>query len=107
MVHAAFTPLAALLDAQVSFPQGGSINEQIVLRWLLQQDRVIALSRSVKPERIAGNRAVFDFALSEADMLAIYGLADTGSRIVSPPGLAPIWDPTPAIRAPSPRVAAR
>jgi uncharacterized membrane protein len=32
MAHASLTPLAALLTAQVSFPQNASINEQIVLR---------------------------------------------------------------------------
>jgi len=34
MLHASLTPLAALLDAQVSLPQNASITEQIVLRWL-------------------------------------------------------------------------
>ena len=34
MMHASFTPLAALVTAQVSFPTGGSVMEQIVLRWL-------------------------------------------------------------------------
>jgi 2,5-diketo-D-gluconate reductase B len=68
---------------------------QIVLRWLLQQDGVIALSRSVNPDRIASNMQVFDFALLPAEMAAIHGLARNGSRIVDPPGLAPAWDPTP------------
>jgi 2,5-diketo-D-gluconate reductase B len=67
----------------------------IVLRWLLQQDGVIALSRSVSPDRIASNMRVFDFALSPAEMAAIDDLARDGSRIVDPPGLAPAWDPTP------------
>lgn len=34
MVHAWHSPLATILTARVSFPQGGSITEQIVLRWL-------------------------------------------------------------------------
>jgi uncharacterized membrane protein len=34
MLHASFASLAALLDVQVSLPHGGSITEQIVLRWL-------------------------------------------------------------------------
>jgi 2,5-diketo-D-gluconate reductase B len=67
---------------------------QVVLRWLLQQDGVIALSRSTNPDRIASNRQVFDFALSPAEMAAIQALARAGSRIVDPPGLAPAWDPT-------------
>jgi diketogulonate reductase-like aldo/keto reductase len=68
---------------------------QIVLRRLLQQDGVIALSRSVNPDRIASNMQVFDFALSPKEMAAIQDLARDGSRIVDPPGLAPAWDPTP------------
>jgi len=34
MLEAVHVPVAALVSAQVSFPQGGSITEQIVLRWL-------------------------------------------------------------------------
>lgn len=70
---------------------------QVVLRWLLQQDGVIALSRTTRPERAASNVDVFDFALSDAEMAAIHGLAQSDSRIVSPPGLAPAWDPTPPL----------
>lgn len=43
-------------------------------------------------ERLAQNLAVFDFELDGADMAAIHSLAMTGSRIVDPPGLAPLWD---------------
>ena len=71
---------------------------QVVLRWLLQQG-VVALSRSVNPERIAANVRVFDFELSAEEMAAISALARPGSRIVDPPGLAPEWDPTPALAA--------
>lgn len=75
----------------------GKTVAQLVLRWLLQQDGVIALSRSANPERIASNMRVFDFTLSPAEMAAIHDLARNGSRIVDPPGLAPAWDPTPEI----------
>lgn len=67
---------------------------QIVLRWMVQQDGVIALSRTSKAERIAQNIAIFDFELSDADMQAIHALAQPDSRIVDPPGLAPQWDST-------------
>lgn len=70
---------------------------QVVLRWLVQQDGVIGLSRSTSPDRISSNAQVFDFALSPADMAAIPGLARGGSRIVNPPGLAPEWDSTPEV----------
>ncbi|SFT71234.1 aldo/keto reductase [Mesorhizobium sp. YR577] len=65
---------------------------QVVLRWLVQQDGVIALSKTVGEERAAENLAIFDFALSAEEMAAISALARPDGRIVSPPGLAPEWD---------------
>lgn len=65
---------------------------QIVLRWLIQQPNVVALSRTEKVERIPDNGRIFDFALSDADMAAIGALHKPGSRIVDPPHLAPTWD---------------
>jgi 2,5-diketo-D-gluconate reductase B len=67
---------------------------QIVLRWLIQQRGVVALSRTTRIDRLAQNLLVFDFELDGADMAAIHALATTGSRIVNPPGLAPQWDST-------------
>jgi 2,5-diketo-D-gluconate reductase B len=61
---------------------------QIVLRWLVQQRRVIALSRPTNPTRLAGNIDVFDFELSSEEMVAIGALATPGSRIVDPVNLA-------------------
>ena len=65
---------------------------QVVLRWLIQQPRVVALSRTENIERIPENARVFDFALSDEDMAAIARLRAPGSRIVDPPQLAPAWD---------------
>jgi diketogulonate reductase-like aldo/keto reductase len=65
---------------------------QVVLRWLIQQPRVLALSRTQSIERIPENARVFDFALSDEDMEAITRLRAPGSRIVDPPHLAPAWD---------------
>jgi len=83
--------------AEISKSHGKTV-AQVVLRWLLQQESVIALSRTTNPGRVAGNAAVFDFALTPAEMAAIHELAETDSRIVSPSGLSPAWDPTPAAR---------
>jgi 2,5-diketo-D-gluconate reductase B len=69
---------------------------QVVLRWVLQHDGAIALSRTSDPERVADNADVFDFELSADEMSTIRTLADRNSRIVNPPGLAPVWDETPA-----------
>lgn len=70
----------------------GKTVAQIVLRWMVQQSGMIALSKTVSEARAIENFAVFDFALNDADMTAIHGLARTDGRIVSPSGLAPVWD---------------
>lgn len=69
----------------------GKSAAQVGLRWLIQRG-FIALSKTAKPERVAENFAVFDFALSDEDMAAIGKLARPDGRLVSPPGLAPAWD---------------
>jgi diketogulonate reductase-like aldo/keto reductase len=46
---------------------------QVVLRWLLQRG-IVAIPKSVRPQRIAENFAIFDFELSSDDMEAIVGL---------------------------------
>ena len=53
-----------------------------MLRWHLQQGTVV-IPKSDSPERIAGNLALFDFALTDEDMLAIADLhvADGAGRI--------------------------
>jgi 2,5-diketo-D-gluconate reductase B len=65
---------------------------QIVLRWLIQQPNVVALSRTEKIERLPQNTDIFDFALGDDDMAAIGTLKSPGTRIVNPPHLAPAWD---------------
>lgn len=69
----------------------GKSAAQVGLRWLIQQG-FVALSKTARPERVQENIAVFDFTLDDADMAAIARLARPGSRLVSPPGLAPEWD---------------
>ena len=69
----------------------GKSAAQVGLRWLVQQG-VIALSKTAKPERVAENAAVFDFALSLEEMAQISGLAVPDGRLVNPPGLAPDWN---------------
>jgi len=65
---------------------------QVVLRWLVQQEGVVALSKTVTEARAAENLAIFDFELSAKEMASIHALAKPAGRIVSPPGLAPEWD---------------
>jgi 2,5-diketo-D-gluconate reductase B len=77
--------------AEIAESHGRSI-PQVVLRWLVQQEGVVAFSRTTNPDRIVENLAVFDFELLEAEMAAIRRLATPNSRIVDPAGLAPVWD---------------
>ena len=72
--------------------RNGRTVSQVVLRWLVQQGGTIALSRTSHPDRLAENAAIHDFELPAHDMAAIFDLAEPGSRIVDPPGLAPAWD---------------
>jgi diketogulonate reductase-like aldo/keto reductase len=72
----------------------GKTIAQIVLRWLVQQEGVVALSRTSKVERSPENLAVFDFELQSEDTAAIHARARPNSRIVNPRGLAPEWDRT-------------
>ena len=57
---------------------------QVVLRWLIEQDGLVALTRSVDEGRIAENFAIFDFELSPEERDAIHQLAQPNSRIISP-----------------------
>ena len=59
---------------------------QIALRWHLDRGRA-AVPRSVRPERIADNIDVFDFALREDELAAIDRM-DTGVRAGADPEVA-------------------
>jgi len=70
----------------------GKTPAQVALRWLVQQDNVVALSKTIQRARALSNAQIFDFALNEADMAAISALARRDGRLVNPKGLAPEWD---------------
>lgn len=63
---------------------------QVCLRWLIQQ-KIIAIPRTSKPERLKENLDVFDFALSPQEMAAISALGSKKGRIVDM-AWAPAWD---------------
>jgi diketogulonate reductase-like aldo/keto reductase len=80
-------------------PRLGAIGErhgksagQVALRWLLQQDGVIAIPRSSREAHAQANLEVFDFELTPAEMAAVGAEASPAGRLIDPPWLAPDWD---------------
>jgi diketogulonate reductase-like aldo/keto reductase len=61
----------------------GRTPAQVLVRWNLQLNNVV-VSRSSKPERVAENLDVFDFALESEHMKALDGLHD-GTRVLHDP----------------------
>jgi diketogulonate reductase-like aldo/keto reductase len=58
----------------------GKTPGQVTLRWLIQQN-VIAIPRTVKPERAAENFDIWDFQLSDDEMRRIHALARPDGRL--------------------------
>lgn len=69
----------------------GRTPAQVALRWLIQQDGVIAIPRSSRPEHARTNLAVFDFELSPSEIAEITALGTAAGRI-GKPDFAPAWD---------------
>jgi 2,5-diketo-D-gluconate reductase B len=63
---------------------------QICLRWLVQQN-VSAIPRTSKIERLSENVDIFDFELTDEDMLQIAQLHSAGGRLTDY-AFAPKWD---------------
>ncbi len=63
---------------QIGKAHGKSV-AQVVLRWLTQRG-VVAIPKSVNPERMAQNLDIFDFTLTEQEMSRI-GALDTGATL--------------------------
>jgi 2,5-diketo-D-gluconate reductase B len=68
----------------------GKSAAQVSLRYLVQQG-IVPIPRSANPDHLAANLAVFDFALSEAEMAEIAKLKKPDGRVVNP-AHAPKWD---------------
>ncbi len=63
---------------------------QICLRWLVQQN-VSAIPRTSKIERLSENIDIFDFDLTDEEMLQIAQLHSAGGRLTDY-AFAPKWD---------------
>jgi 2,5-diketo-D-gluconate reductase B len=63
---------------------------QVALRWLVQQERVVAIPGVVNVEQLRDNLKVLEVTLTSDEMTAISALA-RGQRIVNPPH-SPAWD---------------
>jgi len=70
----------------------GKTAGQVGLRWLYQQEAVIAIPRTGSEAHADQNIDILDFVLSAEEMAAIFALAQPDGRLLSPPGLAPVWD---------------
>lgn len=64
---------------------------QVTIRWLIQQEKVLAIPRSSNPDHIAANNDVQDFQLDMEEMDRIADLAEPDGRIIDPEW-APEWD---------------
>lgn len=64
---------------------------QVTLRWLMQQDSVMAIPKSGSPKNAATNFDIFNFELSDEDMAKISDLAKPDGRLIDP-DFAPKWD---------------
>ncbi len=77
---------------QAAAERHGRTPAQIVLRWHVQQEGVIAIPRSKNSGRCAENLSVFDFALDDAEMAALSALRPRNHRICDFE-FSPDWDP--------------
>jgi 2,5-diketo-D-gluconate reductase B len=68
----------------------GKSASQVALRHLVQQG-IVPIPRTANPDHLAANLAVFDFKLSDAEMVEIGKLERPDGRVVNPPH-APKWD---------------
>lgn len=94
MFLTAYCPLAQGRTAEDSVLQGiGERHDksavQVALRWLVQQEGVVAIPKASSREHLQANIDVFDFELTSAEMDEVAGLA-SGERLVDPE-FAPAW----------------
>ena len=65
---------------------------QVTLKWLIQQENIIAVPRALSIEQIKENIDLADFSLSNEQMGRISRLRSRNLRVVDPEVRRPIWD---------------
>ena len=70
----------------------GKTAAQVALKWLVQQPDMVVVPRALEYSEIKENIDIFDFELSENEMIQISGLRDRNRRIVDPMVRRPVWD---------------
>lgn len=76
MALTAYSPLArgAVLSDEGLQAIGAKYDKspaQVALRWLIQQEAVVAIPKASSPAHLSENLDVFDFSLSDAEVLRI------------------------------------
>jgi 2,5-diketo-D-gluconate reductase B len=64
----------------------------IAVAWLLHRPMTVAIPKTAQAHRLAGNLAAAEITLTQAEIARIDALVEDDGRLVSPEGLAPIWD---------------
>ncbi|MDX6807301.1 aldo/keto reductase [Terrihabitans rhizophilus] len=70
----------------------GKSPAQVVLRWMVQQEDVLVLSKTLSRDRAIENFGIWDFVLDADDMARLFALGSRDGRILNPANLAPEWD---------------
>ena len=68
----------------------GKTEAQVALRWLVQQNDVVAIPKATSFKHIKDNLEIFDFKLTEDEMEKIHELKGDARKVN--PGFAPEWD---------------
>lgn len=68
----------------------GKTPGQVALRWLVQQDGVVAIPKAASEKHIRANIDIFDFELDGMDLQVIAAMDKT--RRASNPDWGPVWD---------------
>ena len=95
LLFTAYSPLAQgkVIDDPLLKEMGekyGKSAVQIALRWLIEQEQVVAIPKASTEEHLKENIDIYDFALEDDDFYAIDDL-EKSTRLVDP-DFAPDWD---------------